>query len=112
MVILSLCYFNVLLWYPYYFELIGYHTYSSFFSIVIPISNTLGGMLFEYILKKVPHLKNKFVIGSIFLYFLSNAFLILVHKSDEQNDNVMTYFIIVIIGNLGLAGPFNRVLLR
>jgi len=112
MVILSLCYFNVLLWYPYYFELIGYHTHSSLFSIVIPISNTIGGMLFEYILKKITRNKNKFVIGSIFLYFLSNIFLILVHRSDEQNDNVMTYFIIVIIGNLGLAGPFNRVLLR
>jgi len=112
MVILSICYYNVLLWYPYYFELIGYNTYSSFFSIVIPISLAFGGMLFENILKKVPHQINKFMIGSIFFYFLSNVFLIIVHRSDEKNDNVIAYFIIVSIGNLGMAGPFNRVFLR
>ena len=56
-------YYNILLWYPYYFTFIGYGAYATHLSVITPLLAFAGCLAFESLIKLCPRYSHWFISG-------------------------------------------------
>ena len=100
-------YYSILMWYPYYFNLISYGGFSSTITIIYCITFPIGSIVFEQLLKKYQNLKNHITIGSLFILFLLQAAFFLINKLSPA-ENIDVYLIMSGFSGFVLGGPLSR----
>ena len=105
---LAAFYYNLLLWFPFYFNLIDYGRYASYLSIIFPICLVLGNVFFQNFIKLCPTFTHW--TSSVFhtLTVIINLALFLVNKADE-NASVELYFCLIIASSFIMGGPYTQI---
>lgn len=73
-------FYNVLLWYPFYFSLISYEQYAFAISVIFSINIVAGTFAFEALLDKCPSSSNRLIIGSFAVFVFLQGCLLLVNR--------------------------------
>lgn len=114
-VAIALCYYNILLWFPYYFSFIGFQDYASYLSIICPISIFFGGIFFESLMKLCARFDKHVTTFLILIFIFTNYCIILIHRNETEgnrNQTVFLYFMSIVLGTLALSGPYNRLFIK
>ena len=103
----STFYHSILMWYPYYFNIISYASYSSTITIIYCATFPIGALISEQLFKKYSNFVNHICILSIFLIFLLQVTFFLINKINPEGD-ITLYLILSGFTGLLLGGPVSR----
>ena len=107
---LETLFYNGLLWFPYYFTVIGYEGYSSYFTSGYVVATCLGTLSFESIIKWSGIDANKFMILIISLMTLVQFTLMGVGFVGEDTDStILVYFFLCPFLGFIISGPWTRI---
>ena len=108
MVIIGAYYYNLLLWFPFYFTFIHYGQYASYLSLIVPICLAVGSISFQNLIGLCPSFTHWVSSLLYLLAVIIHWALLEVNKADGHTA-VGLYFILVVAGSFIIGGPFAEI---
>ena len=108
MVIIGAYYYNLLLWFPFYFTFIHYGQYASYLSLIVPICLAVGSISFQNLIGLCPSFTHWVSSLLYLLAAIAHRALLEVNKADGQTA-VGLYFMLVVTGSFIVEGPYAEI---
>ena len=103
-------YYNILLWFPYYFTRIGYASHATNFSVISAFLMFFGCLVFESLIKFCPSychwVISALLVGATVFQFQ----MIFLADEPSSAEGVQTFFLLILAESLCLSGPLNTIL--
>lgn len=105
--LLSALYYNILLWFPFYFADIGYEEEAIYLSVLAPTLICVGSLSFECLTSSCLPIKHWII--TVFIAVGMTCFFVMlgVINQSKSTQTIMVLFILVFGSNFMLSGPFN-----
>lgn len=108
---IALCtclFYNMLTWYPFFFTSIGLGEYSTYISMIPAICFSLAPFIIEPVLKLCERRSDQVLILLFVLNVGAFIWLMILSKHTSDHENVVQFFILIIVQGLVYFGPFAR----
>ena len=102
-------YYNILLWYPYYFTEIGYASYTIHLSVITPLLCFFGCLAFESLIKLCSNYSHWFISALLMVSTFSQFQMIWLVGEPNSSSTVSSFFWWIFVYSLCLSGPLNTV---
>ena len=106
--LLNAYYYNLLLWFPFYFTFIHYDQYATYLSILSPICSVIGSYFYQHLIGLCPTFTHWITTLFCLLATIIHFILTEVNRADESG-SVGLYFILITVVSLIIAGPLTEI---
>ena len=108
---LTTYYYNLLLWFPFYFTFIHHGQYASYLSIISPICLVIGNAFFQNLIKLCPSFTHWVSCLFYLMVVVIHWVLLEINKADEAG-SISLYFILIVAASFIVGGPYSEITLN
>ena len=102
-------YYNILLWFPYYFTSLGYASYATYLSVIATLLVFFGCLGFESLIKFCPNYSHWFISTLLLITALCQFKMIELADEPNSSSTISYFFLLIFISSLCFSGPINAV---
>ena len=102
-------YFNILLWFPYYFTSLGYASYATNLSVIAPLLVFFGCLGFESLIKFCPNYSHWFISSLLLASTVCQFQMIDLADEPDASSAINHFFLLIFVSSLCFSGPINAV---
>ena len=107
----NVIFYTYLLWFPYFFSVLGYENYANNIVLTVPLVAISCPIIFEILIKPFERHSNRILGFSLGLSTIAALGLVIVGYQPQTEEIVVYYFVLVILQGVFYEPPFCRVIM-
>lgn len=102
-------YYNMLIWFPYYFTEIDYASYATHLSVITPFLTFFGCLGFESLIKVCQSYSHWFISALLLVSTFCQFQLTWLAEEPNTPSTIKSFLLLIFVSSLCLSGPLNTI---